>query len=241
MTRALPSIENPLLSRVHASKLLDESVISMSGFETGQMGNKYGIRRKVYQVDGEIFNVAEREISGAREAMRVMDIYSKLRSARLPVVTFAKSVRRKNGETIQMYLAMEDLTKGGQREAVEIGTDVAKELLSEQEVLDELQNDMTVALAVMHNNGIVDFHPGISFVLVADKDSESTQVSFRIIDYSNLTYRSLPEGWNGAFNFDEECEHDFDVLAKSVDVDGKATPRLQTIYQHIRDKGVVEY
>lgn len=196
-----------------------------------------GIRRKRFKTEDGHFYYVDRSLANEYEAKRVMEIYQVLQKAGLPAVDFAKTIRKKvNGET-KFFLAMEDLTEDGKYSMAEV-YDKTPEFIAACANPTDLQEKMIRALAIMHNNGIVDFHPGLSFALrtqVREEDKRVVAIDFRIIDYPNLTMGGLPKGWDGEFDFEQECSSDLRRLLQGIVFEESQGKQLEELYRKIRE------
>lgn len=230
--------EPPIFSKIHKGEQLSDEKIA-EGFETGEMDQDRGIRRKKFQTESGSFHYVDRSLPNEYEAKRVMEIYQILREAGLPVVDFAKTIRKKIDDEIKFFLAMEDLTEDGKFSITEV-YDRTPQLLATSVNPIVLQEQMIRALAIMHNNEVVDFHPGLSFALriqSREKDKQESVVDFRIIDYPNLTKGGLPKGWDGNFEFEEECSSDLKQLLRGVVFEENQRQKLENLYRQIREGG----
>lgn len=230
--------EPPIFTKIHKGKQLEDKRIA-EGFETGIMDEGRGVRRKKFETEDGHFYYVDRSLPSEYEARRVMQIYMDLKEAGLPVVDFAKTIRKKEGEKIRFFLAMEDLTEDGKFSITEV-YDKTPRLVSASSNPSALQESMIRALAIMHNNEVVDFHPGLSFALRTQprqEDQQEAAVDFRIIDYPNLTEGGLPKGWSGNYNFEEECDSDLRQLLKGIVYEDTQRQHLEDLYKQIRERG----
>ena len=230
--------EPPIFTKIHKGRQLEDKKIA-EGFETGEMDNGRGIRRKKFETEDGHFYYVDRSLRSEYEARRVIQIYSALKEAGLPVVDFAKTIRKKEDGKIKFFLAMEDLTEDGKFSITEV-YDKTPQLISASSNPSALQESMIKALAIMHNNEVVDFHPGLSFALRTqprEEDQRETAVDFRIIDYPNLTKGGLPKGWSGYYNFEEECTNDLRQLLRGIVYEDTQRQHLEDLYKQIRESG----
>lgn len=227
--------EIPIFTKIHKGKQLEDKKIGQ-GFETGEMDEGRGVRRKIFKTEKGLFYYVDRSLLNQYEAVRVMNIYQLLKKAGIPVVDFAKVIKKKEGGKLKFFLAMEDLTENGQYSIVEDKRKTSK-FISASSNPSVLQEQMIRALAIMHNNEIVDFHPGLSFALrtqTRKEDQKEVAVDFRVIDYPNLTKGGLPKGWSGKYNFEEECVKDLKQLLSGIIYDDSQKEYLEDLYNQIR-------
>src|SRR3989338_8324360 len=209
--------EPPIFSKIHKDEQLGDEKIA-EGFETGEMDNGRGIRRKIFKTEDGLFYYVDRSLANEYEAKRVMEIYQVLQKAGLPAVDFAKTIRKKVDNEIKFISASSNPSA--------------------------LQEQMIRALAVMHNNGIVDFHPGLSFALrtqTREDDKRVAAIDFRIIDYPNLTKDGLPRGWNGEFDFEQECSSDLNRLLRGIVFEESQKEQLENLYRQTRESAEKEF
>lgn len=224
-----------------------------SGFEsddiqegTGEGAESGGVRRKMFLTGEGVHNLVEKPIKDKQEAKRVYGIYDRMRQAGLPVVNLLKVIREKAGSEVQYKLAMEDLTSGGSLEVLDLSPGYGdspgtKRIIGQYSKAEELRAGMVRALAVLHNNGIVDFHPGISISLRRDLATQEL-VDFKVIDYSNFTGKALPRGWQPReVDLQYECDHDLEVLLSSVAESEEDRVALKAVYKKIRDDKEMHY
>ena len=234
--------EPPIFSKIHKGEQLGDEKIA-EGFETGEMDNGRGIRRKIFKTEDGLFYYVDRSLANEYEAKRVMEIYQVLQKAGLPAVDFAKTIRKKVDNEIKFFLAMEDLTENGKYSITEV-YDKTSEFISASSNPSALQEQMIRALAVMHNNGIVDFHPGLSFALrtqTREDDKRVAAIDFPIIDYPNLTKDGLPRGWNGEFDFEQECSSDLNRLLRGIVFEESQKEQLENLYRQTRENKEKEF
>lgn len=238
-----------LYSELHKGKK-EVDVKVGSGFETGERG----VRRKVYRTKEGLAYYVDKKISSEKEAKRVMQIYQKMREAGLPIAQNAKIIRKKEDGKIVFYIAMEDLTQGGNLDITEL---VSSEKLRQHNLIEHLEEPLKFkesiirALAIMHNNEIFNFHPTISFVLLTsrhylkpklrEKYKGHTRLSFKIIDYSNFAYKELPPGWESidvkAGVAAKEMEHDLNKMSLCLGKNQDEMTHLVNTYWEIRESG----
>lgn len=141
-------------------------------------------------------------VEGKNVALDTLEMYQKLKSLGLPVVSFLKIVKRREGDQDNYYIAMEDLSEAGKNLVVEIWQPkkdpqtgklhFVESLWKGAENFSEIRDQMVRALAVLHNNGIFEYHPVLSFVVVVEKSKvgsgQKHPLRFKIIDYSNFTH-----------------------------------------------------
>ncbi|HBQ21810.1 MAG TPA: hypothetical protein DD708_07735 [Deltaproteobacteria bacterium] len=228
--------EPPIFTKIHKGKQLGDEKIA-EGFETGEMDGGRGIRRKKFETEDGYFYYVDRSLQSEYEAVRVMQIYQLLKDAGLPVVDFAKTIRKKIDGKIKFFLAMEDLTEDDKFTVTEV-YNKTPQLIAKSSNPSALQEQMIWALAVMHNNEVVDFHPGLSFALRTqprEEDQQEAAVDFRIIDYPNLTKGGFPKGWSGGYNFKAECSSDVRQLLEGIVFEDSQKQHLENLYRQIRE------
>jgi hypothetical protein len=180
--------EGPILTKWHKDKNPKEEEISRFGFVSSEVGKEEGVRRKTFQTPvGEQKYAYKEVLNGLDEAEKTMRIYKKMKDVGVPVVSFAKILRKKNEEgEFEYEIAMEDLTEGGKLSVVESHSE-----FSSYELPLEMEKEMLRTLARIHNLGIVHEHPGISFVLQCEEEGGGKRaVRFRVIDYANFAEAS---------------------------------------------------
>lgn len=215
----------PILSKIHKNGKESEEVISTSGHETtifDKIEKWRGVKRQTYKTpEGGGFHYADRSLESEIEAKRTMRVYQAMKEANLPVMNFAKVIRKKIDGNIKYLLAMEDLTDNGKFFLSEItGAGVSYETKykdagvfiddnSENPML--LKKQLVQAMAIMHNNGMAEFHTGqVSIALrfarggekefafqrkgrsIGSKKYYYNIKDFRIIDYPNFFIKDDP-------------------------------------------------
>lgn len=231
----------PIISKLHrdASKEHDE-LISKAGYVSGSTGKEEGVRRKILIGEEEVFAYAYKEVYDIKEARKVMGIYQRMKDLGLPVVDFAKIRRRKSGEQMEYEILMEDLTEKGQKNVMEISMwthGEAIDIIEQSQNPQQLREEMAEALATLHNNGIYDYHPGLSFALVFEDEREG--VEFKIIDYANFeTEEDLNErNPNNKGTFESECSSDLKRLLEYTCESKEDEKAVREIYHQKRFSG----
>lgn len=241
----MESEKGPILSKWHKGEETEDKRIG-GGFVSDEVGKKQGVRRKKFEtVEGEKAYVYK-EVLDKEDAKQTIQIYQTFKEAGLPIVGFAKIIRKKVNDNIEYSLAMEDLTENGVYSVVEVrqrvNGKVISELIATSENPKKLQEDMIKALAVIHNNGIYDYHPDISFAIRLYESENEMGVSikdFKIIDYAN--FEEKKEGKDGEFEFHAECLKDLDRLLNSICSDEAQVDRLKKLYFALREKEITKY
>lgn len=234
----MSSYEQPLISQWHNGEQIADNYLGA--------GCEAEVRRRTFQTEQGIVHYAYKPVHSQYEATRIADIYTRLRDANLPVTQFLKTRREKAADGSRVFsLIMEDVSENDRYfvENVESrpigipGYDGSRPLadLSDQPMA--LKSDMLKDLAVIHNLGIFDFHPGISFFHTIAVDN-SSNVSFRILDYGNFTHQGMPDGWDAApFTLEDEMEHDARTLVGALSSDYMEQVALFDRYFEVRDRG----
>jgi len=206
------------------------------------------VRRRTFEYDGGTLAYAYKWMHDLDEAKRTVDVYERLKEAKLPVVSFVVPIAWKDtsGDTL-VGISMEDMTAGGSRSIVNVRQkQVVTPNYTHDGVLAEASADPTALkhrmirdLAVMHNNGLYDFHPGISFFLQFDH-ADKRNVSHVILDYSNICYREMPAGWPwNRGDFETECIDDAHKLLDGLAGNAKQYQSLLFLYRDTRRRGVL--
>jgi len=187
----------PLISRLQNTR--KEPKIVGHGLET-----RRGEQITSFKVESdELASYVEKPLRSERAARETYKMYRKLSSLCLPCLSFLKVVRKKEEGEIKYSVAMEDLSAHGENLVLMMG-DTAEdpnnpgnrinpiELLEKANNTEEIVDQMARALAVLHNNGIYEYHNKISFFIVVKKseigeNSERPILEFKILDYSNFT------------------------------------------------------
>lgn len=240
--------EGPIISKWHkkGEELRDEKI--GGGFVSEEVGKKMGVRLKEFETkDGKRFYVYK-EVMDRHEAKEVLSIYKTLQEAGLPVVEFAKVIKKRVvGD--EFVLAMEDLTENNRYEIISLDSSFRlkyypprSSLAIEQTRLpEEFREQMVKALAIMHNLGIYDYHPGLSFVLrlkeEEDEEAEEIALDFKIIDYANLKFSEEinPE------KFNKECREDLKTLLFGIIFEPGQEDYLCSLYDNLRSSGIRQY
>lgn len=210
--------KDPIISKIHKGEEIEDKRIA-SGFVSGEMGKQMGVRRKVFETEEGEKMYVYKEVEDLKEAKDTMQIYMSLREAGIPVVSFAKIIKKKVDGRDEFVIAMEDLTENGKIRVVEI-----KDLESVKELVlpFEMKEDIIKSLAQIHNMGIYDYHPGISFVIrFESKDGEIRAIDFKVIDYANFetlaqAKERADKGERMSTEFEVECVRDLDAIIKSI-------------------------
>ncbi len=238
--------ESLILSKWHKGEMTEDKQIG-AGFETSEILSG-GVRRRKFETAEGAKYYADREIF-KNDAKRVMMIFQNLQEANLPTVAFAKVMRKKENGDLKYYLTMEDLTNNGELELFELNPQLS--FPQTLDILDRTENSWALkkqaveALAIMHNNGIVDFHPGLSFVLrtIEKPGVGKVGVDFKIVDFPNLTKGKLPKGWGGDFSFEDECYQDLQQLLGALEYEHHedSLEGLKRHYKKVRSSGQTRY
>lgn len=234
--------KEPIISQWHKSKEIEDKKIA-GGFVSVFTGKGEGVRRKVFESEeGRRKMYVYKEVANLKEAKETMQIYAIFKEANLPVVNFAKIIKKKVKDMDEFIIAMEDLTQGGTLE-------VSERLRSD--IPEHLKEQMVQALAVIHNNDVYDYHPGLSFALREKKRNHESSgvIDFKIIDYANFETRKQLEfdecrefkfeGNQRKPSFDEECKRDLRTLLKGITLaDDIFREHLVNLYWQLRNSGV---
>lgn len=206
-----------------------------------------GVRRKVFTTEEGMRVFADKPMKSGAEAKRAYEIYAKMKKAGLPVVDFLKVVREKDAQGATEYRhMMEDLTENGKLEIVTLeakskGHPGSQEIIKRSSHPQALREQMIRALAVMHNNELVNFHPVLSFVLRRDPKTQDI-VDFKIIDYSNFTGLTLPSGMEGNFDFESNRKYELiKFLTRIAPFAGDEVKTLRAEYERLREDKVMHY
>lgn len=219
----------------HQARELERELIG-----SGNEGAVY--RRRFDTPQGERY-YAHKEAKSETEAIRTYAIYKDLQEAGLPVADFLKTHHYKDevyGED-RTALIMEDVSHDGKYQLKAAGDFAFAEVAGAKDPK-KLQKDMVRALAVMHNLGIYDFHPGLAMSVRVNKDDPS-DVDFVFIDYSNMQKPENPTETRefGPIDFEEECQADRVILLSGIGAYGEAAEELTDYYNAIRDSGIQHY
>jgi len=235
-----------------------EPVIVGHGLET-----KHGEHVTSFRVESrELASYVEKPLKNEKTAKETFEMYKQLSLLGLPVVSFLKIIKSKEVDTgqNQYTAAMEDLSAYGQNLVLKIG-DITKdpdnignklgshELLAKAKSAEELVDQMARALAVLHNNGIYEFHNQISFFIIVnrsklDEKSERPTLDFKILDYSNftnagsensLTQDALSDNVPG---FEHGIEYNLKNLKSGV---GNLADKLEEKYKKYRQEKLMAY
>ncbi|MDP9249576.1 MAG: hypothetical protein M3M85_03660 [bacterium] len=224
--------ENPILSKWHKGKETADTKIG-DGFVSAHTGRKIGLRRKNLDTpEGEKFYVYK-EIGNMKEAKDSMEIYQKMKMLNLPVVEFAKIIKKRSADEKDEFLfAMEDLTRNGEYEVIEV---VLSSLI--REIPTDITEGMVKALATVHNHGMYDYHPNISFALRTKNDQV---VDFKIIDYANFTTKERERSWASyrEGDFENECEKDLFTLLDLLGLGKQDQENLASLYRKERSLSI---
>lgn len=182
-------------------------------------GNSAEVSRKTFDTPEGERSYAYKEVASLQEAQRSHQIYTELSEAGLPVAGFMKIITAKRDGEPVYALAMEDASEGGKYRLFQVNmvsdgynNTQVKDAIARCADPEQLAKRMTGALATMHNLGIYDSHPGLSFFLKQDV-ANSSMVDFVILDYSNLSRESDV----GNDRFERECSSDLRVLVTSLE------------------------
>lgn len=233
--------ENPILSQWHQFPVSSDEKIG-EGFVSGQLGKQMGVRRKVFETPTGAESYVYKEVASESEARSSIGIYTSMKEAGLPVVSFAKILRKKVDGIFEYAIAMEDLTEGGvlivhEFHGTKEGPSPIEEIISHSEVAHHLMEEVIYLLAVLHNNEIIDYHPGISFAIRTDRDGVIVDV--KIIDYAN--FESLKDmrplrGMTKEETFDSECESDLRSVLYNLTSNPALQEELVNLYWNIREE-----
>lgn len=234
------SYEQPLIGKWHQGQQIEDSQLGRGAIAE--------VRRRVFETATGPAYYAYKPMPSEQEAVRTADMYARLQAAGLPVVSFLKTTYRKDDTGVmQAGIAMEDVTeydrykvyKAQHKKSYVKYGDNGVRVVNFSEEFAALQQDMVQGLAVMHNNGLYDYHPGISFFIRLNKE-DPRDVTYRILDYSNICYQAIPEGWfRQSDTFEEECESDAQVLISRLAGNLDEEFRLQERYWEVRSRGDV--
>lgn len=233
--------KEPIISKWHKGKELEDKKIA-EGFVSGETGKKEGVRRKIFETEEGKKQYVYKEVFNLQEAKDIMHIYRIFREANLPVVDFAKIIKKRIWGRDEFVVAMENLTEEGRL--------IVTERLR-ADIPEVLKIQMIKALAIIHNNGVYDYHPGLSFAL-REKQSEKGPevVDFKVIDYANFEMKkekqenidekinTLKIQFDETGFFDEECSKDLKELLRGiVSEDDEFREYLVNLYWKIRNSG----
>lgn len=219
--------EQVIISPTMKGELGKDEVISTRGFVSTEVGKKLGVQRR----EGIVY----KEALSLNDAKRNRRIYERLRESGLPVVGFLKIVKKGEGGKDAYYLAMNDLTEGDKYNLIEVSSlpfDKSIPKLSKS-----MQAQLADALAVMHNAGVVDVHPGLSIAIRRERESGIIH-DFVFIDYDNMSGvdEELKDGGN--WDFEAETKNDLETLIKCVyaldNPEGLSEDRMRQIYNQTR-------
>ena len=234
-----------IISKIHKENAeIEDYKISDAGYISTEEGKRRGVRKKVFEgPDGRHYYVYK-EVRDLDEAERTMDIYGTFKRLGIPVAGFAKIIKKRVGESDEFIVAMEDLTDDDKLEVVEIfqlkDWFINKGLLIPQEI----KIGMVQALARIHNEGIFDFHPGLSFALRVKKiegEDDFSVFDFRVIDYANFMREGvpgipLPKVRSVAGVYKEEQVEDLNFMLTRVTIDNREREYLKKIYRNERSE-----
>ncbi len=197
-----------------------------------------------YNTEQGEMRVAQKEVSSLEEAQRGYGVYTKLKEAGLPVANFYKirTYTNEYGNKV-VGVVMEDLSEGGKYtvEPASQGTGpTARDEVAEAADPTKLKKEMVRALAVMHNNGIYDFHLGISLFVRSEIDNPQN-VDFLFLDYTNMEDPDNPRRPRDTIDFDKECIQDRVALMQGIGVRRDEEDELVAYYQQLREQGIKTY
>lgn len=195
-----PDSKIPLISRL--KKTRNEPKILGRGLET-----RHGENVTSFKVEGvgELLSYVEKPLKSEKAARETIEMYNQLSLLGLPVVQFLKIVKTRevHTEQDQYSVAMEDLSAHGQNLVLKVGDMMedpenpgnkldSQVLLEKSKNAQDLVEQMARALAVLHNNGIYEFHNQVSFFIITDRSEDGRkaggyELDFKILDYSNFT------------------------------------------------------
>lgn len=227
--------KEPIISKWRKGKELEDEKIA-EGFVSGETGKKEGVRRKNFETEEGRKRYVYKEVLSLQEAKDTILIYRIFREANLPVVDFAKIIKKRIGEHDEFVIAMQDLTE-------ENSLIVTERLRAD--IPEELKIRMIGALAVIHNNGVYDYHPGLSFALREEQSEKGSKVvDFKIIDYANFEIKKEQQENpsektdTSRRSFDEECSRDLKELLRGiVSEEDKLREHLINLYWETRSSG----
>lgn len=240
-----PTNDEPLIAKWHQGEHIKSDYLGE--------GVQSEVHREAYLTESGPEVYALKDDLDEPEVRRALDIYQKLRAAGLPVVSFLKTRYSKNelGNS-RTGIVMEDATHNGQYELAPMydgkglyGTN----LLSRCKEVPQLMMNTVRALAVMHNNQIYDFHPGLSFFFRREVEHPEN-VDFILLDYSNMTTSDKQKIHKGDGVFvdrepalDPEIEYsrDLKVLMDSFPRDNDFEAKILAYYDLVRKQGVKTY
>lgn len=127
--------EGPIISKWHkkGEELRDEKI--GGGFVSEEVGKQMGVRLKELKTEeGQKFYVYK-EVMDKQEARDVLAIYKKLKEAGLPVVRFAKVIKKKVEGKDEFILVMEDLTENGHYKIISLDSSLWARQFSPQSSL----------------------------------------------------------------------------------------------------------
>ncbi|HEY4494302.1 MAG TPA: hypothetical protein VJB95_02630 [Candidatus Paceibacterota bacterium] len=194
-----PERKTPLISKI--ARIRKEPKIIGRGLETRPKGHITSFKVE----SDELASYTEKPLRSEKAARETLEMYQQLNLLGLPVVSFLKIIQKQEKSTgqNQYSVAMEDLSAHDKNLVLMMGDTTenpdnpankldSQELLEKAKNTEELIDQMARALAVLHNNGIYEFHNKLSFFLVASRSaigekSERPTLDFKILDYSNFT------------------------------------------------------
>ncbi|TSC78556.1 MAG: hypothetical protein G01um101429_732 [Parcubacteria group bacterium Gr01-1014_29] len=238
--------KEPVLSKWHKEEEVGDERIA-DGFVSGETGKQMGVRRKSFETpEGEKFYVYK-EVRNLQEAKDSMEIYQNMKTAGLPVVEFAKIIKKKSesGDN-EFVIAMEDLTEGGNIIVISLSEGEDPEFSTQahvrrEDIPFEIKEQMIHALAVIHDHDMYDYHPGISFVIrTEDTGGGSVGVfDFKIIDYANFMTRAKKKRVEERQQmkekpFEQDCQDDLRVLLRGIVVNDQEQEHLINLYRKSR-------
>jgi hypothetical protein len=240
------SLEEPIFAPTMKKEPLKQKKIGV-GTETPFRG----VVRNTYEIgpDNTEFVFVDRYLLDEAKAITAMAVYQRLKQAGLPVTSFAKTIRKKENGEIRFFLAMEDLTENDRYKVSEIRAQnhndysfKTPKMLEGAENRKQLQKQMVRALAVMHNLGVYEFHPTISFVLRTKLTNDTEKIEdFRIIDYSNFKIYDPQSSSIDREKFVELCQKNLDALIEVIALDNDQKAELSSLYDSVRESNLQRY
>lgn len=194
-------------------------------------------------------------VEGKNIALDTLEMYQKLKSLGLPVVSFLKIVKRREDNQDNYYIAMEDLSEAGKNLVVEIWQPkrdpqtgklhFVESLWKGAENFSEIRDQMVRALAVLHNNGIFEYHPVLSFAVVVNKSTmksgQKYTLRFKILDYSNFIFSGFRNAQQiKIFTEDEQTymQENLEPLQVFLASNAKGRADIENAYLKYRKQGV---
>jgi hypothetical protein len=222
------------------------SLTQVKSFEAGEI------------IEGQPRSYVEKPLDitdGKQTALDTLESYNKMKALDLPVVDFLKIVKKREGSEDNYYIAMQDLSDAGKNLVVELWQPsrdpdtnqlhYTENLWKEAINADEIKDKMIKALAVLHNNGIFEFHPILSFALIVDREKinkgKKFPLDFKILDYSNFTFLGSRNANHLHMNTFDEQKYMLENLEPLQDFLGADEHEKNTIkskYLKYREQGI---